>query len=136
LTAIPEDKMLKASWGELSEFALGTVEELDRLLDQLQSEHSASPVLVMVEFSASGDSLMIGLGKEDSVVNFVSGSGNPPYWVSVGNHAEHDLVVFDFMGSHTEILRRHLIPVSLARHAMRVFVQTGTLCRNVQWEEC
>lgn len=128
--------MLKASWGEVPEVALGTVEELDRLLDQLQSEHSESPVLVMVELTASGDSLMIGLGKEDSVVNFVSGSGNPPYWVSVGPHEEHDLVVFDFMGSHTEILRRHLIPVSLARHAMRVFVQTGTLCPNVQWEEC
>ena len=127
--------MFKARWAEKPEVAIGTVEELDRLLDQLQQENIPSPVLVTVELPSSGDSLSIGLGRNESVLNFVSGSGNPPYWSSVGEHEEEEAVSFNFMGELSEIPLRHLIPLDLARQAVRDFVSTGKLSQKVKWEE-
>ena len=127
--------MFKARWAEKPEVAIGTVEELDRLLDQLQQENIPSPVLVTVELQSSGDSLSIGLGRKESVLNFVSGSGNPPYWSSVGEHEEDEAVGFNFMGELSEIPLRHLIPLDLARQAVRDFVRTGKLSQIVKWEE-
>lgn len=128
--------MFKARWAEKPELVIGTVEELDRLLDQLQREHTSSPVLVTVELPSTGDSLSIGLGRAESVLNFVSGSGNPPYWSSFGEHEENEAVGFNFMGELSEIPLRHLIPLDLARQAVRDFVRTGKLSSNVKWEEC
>lgn len=127
--------MFKARWAEKPEVGIGTVEELDRLFDQLQQENIPSPVLVTVELPSSGDSLSIGLGRAESVLNFVSGSGNPPYWSSVGEHEEDEAVDFNFMGELSEIPLRHLIPLDLARQAVRDFVRTGKLSQKVKWEE-
>jgi len=127
--------MFKATWAERPEVAIGTVEELDRLLDRIQQENIPSPVLVTVELQSSGDSLSIGLGRNESVLNFVSGSGNPPYWSSVGEHEEDEAVGFNFMGELSEIPLRHLIPLDLARQALRDFVRTGKLSQIVKWEE-
>jgi hypothetical protein len=127
--------MFKARWAERPEVVFGTVEELDRLLDQLQQENIPSPVLVTLELPSSGDSLSIGLGRAESVLNFVSGSGNPPYWSSVGEHEEDEAVGFNFMGELSEIPLRHLIPLDLARQAVRDFVRTGKLSQKVKWEE-
>ena len=127
--------MFKARWAEKPEIAISTVEELDRLFDELEQEFIQSPVLLTVELPSSGDSLSIGLGRSESVLNFVSGTGNPPYWSSVGDHEEDEAVGFNFMGELSEIPLRHLIPIELARQAVHDFVRTGKLSPIVKWEE-
>ena len=130
-----ECKMIKASWAEEQDVSLSTVSELDRLLGQIHEDHEDSPVLVSIELSSSGDSLTIGLGRAESVLNYVSRSGDPHYWSSVGKRQESAATAFNFMGQLSEIPNRHLIPIDIARQAIRDFVQTGKLPRSVEWEQ-
>jgi hypothetical protein len=127
--------MWKIKWDASPETTVHTIEDLDQLLDRLQQDCTTAPVLATVKLPSSGDSLSIGLGRAESVLNFVSGSGDPPYWSSVGEHEEDEAVGFNFMGELSEIPLRHLIPLDLARQAVRDFVQTGKLSHKVTWEE-
>ncbi len=63
-----------------------SVDDVDRVLDELHAACSADadPELVTVEIDRNGDSLAIGLGRDRSVLNYVSGSKDPPYFTSVG----------------------------------------------------
>jgi hypothetical protein len=130
-----EISMWKIKWDASPEATVQTIDELDRQLDRLQQDCIAAPVLATVELLSSGDSLSIGLGRAESVLNFVSGSGDPPYWSSVGERKEDDAVGFNFMGELSEIPLRHLIPIDMARQAVRDFVQSGKLSARVKWEE-
>ena len=127
--------MWKIKWDASPETTVHTIEDIDRLLDRHQQDCTAAPVLATVELPSSGDSLSIGLGRAESVLNFVSGSGDPPYWSSVGEREEDEAVSFNFMGEHSEIPLRHLIPMGVARQSLRYFAQTGKLSHKVTWEE-
>jgi hypothetical protein len=127
--------MWKIKWDASPETTVHTIEDLDRVLDRLHQECTAAPVLATVELPSCGNSLSIGLGRAESVLNFVSGSGTPPYWSSVGEHEKDEAVSFNFMGELSEIPLRHLIPMGVARQAVREFVQTGRLWHKVTWEE-
>lgn len=127
--------MWKIKWDASPETTVHTIEDLDHVLDRLHQYCTAAPVLATVELPSSGDSLSIGLGRAESVLNFVSGSGDPPYWSSVGEHEKDEAVSFIFMGELSEIPLRHLIPMAVARQAVREFVQTGKLSNKVTWEE-
>lgn len=127
--------MWKIRWDSSHETTVHTIEDLDLVLDQLQKGSTAAPILATVELPSSGDSLSIGLGREESVLNFVSGSGDPPYWSSVGKYEEEDAVIFNIMGEFSEIPLRHLIPMDAARQVVRDFAQTGKLSDKVTWEE-
>ena len=104
---------------EASEQKVGSIDEMDRLLDELHTR--GEPILAAVELKPSGDSLTIGLGREASVLNFVSGSGNPPYFTSRGSAERDDVVWFSFMGDLSEFPMHQTVPVSAARQAMRHF---------------
>src|SRR5262249_22568657 len=120
-----ERRMFKVSW-ENSEEEVRTVEELDRLLDKLHSQYPGErPVLVTIEIPESGDSMGIGLGREVSVLNYVSGSRDPPYFTSRGTCYDGPPLVFRFMGDLSELPRCCAIPVSVAREALRYFCRSG-----------
>ena len=84
----------------------------------------------------NGDGLAIGLGDDETVLAFVAGTGDPPYYVSRGPR-ETDEPPLDFLygGEWSEFPRRNAIPVALAREGMRTFVLEGRLPDFVGWEE-
>lgn len=128
--------MLKVQWGPASELQVDSVEQLDVLLDQLDSEHHADEaILVVVESDDSGNTLTIGVGRNLSVLSFVPGSGDPPYYSSVGDEESEELVTFRYMGESTEFPLRKCIPRELAREAVRHFAATGERSDQVSWEE-
>jgi hypothetical protein len=56
--------------------------------------------------------------------------------VTVGAHPSSGSVAFYVAADHySETLRRNTISVDVARAAMRHFVATGKLSRDVNWEE-
>lgn len=110
--------------------------DVDALLDDIEAScATADPELVTVVAEATGDSLAIGLGRERSVLNYVSGSLNPPYYTSVGDVQLDEPISFRFGGEWSEFPLSHSVPVSVAREAMRHFCRTGQLTPAVGWEQ-
>ncbi len=119
-----------------SEMHVGTIDEMDALLDTLHDDAvRTEPMLVSVELMPSGDSLSIGLGRDVSVLNYVAGTGDPPYFTSSGGPRGDATVHFFYMGEWSEYLLENAVPVGVARQAIRHFWATGKLDPNVAWEE-
>ena len=120
---------------ERNEVAVGSVQELDALLDRLTVEAEADLPFVVALAREDGSTLSIGLGSEESVANYVSGSFDPPYYVSRGDPDRAEPVKFVFSGEMTEYPPWSAIPVEDAREAMRHFFTTGELLPRLDWAE-
>ncbi|HEX7899606.1 MAG TPA: Imm1 family immunity protein [Planctomycetota bacterium] len=107
--------------------------ELDALLDRLHRE--GKPILVQVTGPSKQGTLGIGLGLALSVLSHTPDSGEPPYRVSLGDPLAEGGTDFFMAGHHTEMENRWLIPMDLAREAMRHFCRTGELSDSVVWDE-
>jgi len=113
-----------------------SIQEVDRVLDELHANFACEdPQLVTVELNETGDSLAIGLGRDRSVLNYVPGSKNPPYFTSTGEFEMDEPISFRFGGEWSEFPLRNSIPTPIARQAMRHFCSTGKLSSTVQWEQ-
>ena len=87
---------------------------------------------------ANGDCLTIVLGaKEESVLSFIAKSGDPPYFVSVGDPTANGFFTYYVeQDYHSEALAAHVIPEPQAREAVRQFaLQSAGLPTNVTWTE-
>jgi len=120
-----------------------TIEQLDALLNRCHLEaQKTEPFLVEIMLS-TGDALTIGLGRDLSLLSYVSSSGEPPYFVSVGDSVpdddvvlgDDDVVVFYFCGTYTELPCFTLIPMELAREGARYFFQHASLPSFINWIE-
>ena len=126
---------LLVTWEEDEEQRVSSLEDLDRLLDVLADRFRGTPTVASVERVADGDSLAICLGEDSSLLNFVAGSGDPPYYSSMGDRPGEELFAFRFGGQYSELPERYLIPIEAARAAMRHFCLTGELSPEVMWEQ-
>lgn len=128
--------MWKIQWNGDGEQCVRTVQQLDDLLDRLHAEYEGGvPVLVVIESPMNGDSLAVAVGSSISVVSFVSGSGDPPYFTSLGAHSDEGTIEFNFMGHLSECSRTNAVPIDVAREVVRQFFRTGALSELVQWEQ-
>ena len=114
---------------------VSTPEELVRVLDDVAAAlESEYPSIVFVD--CHGHRAGIGLGRGESFVHIEQESGDPPYMITAGDTSAVGVVPFYLLGTHhTEIERRHLIPVEKARAILSEWVQTATRPRGVKWEE-
>lgn len=127
--------MYTISWNAHEEH-FDSAEGVDRKLDQLHEQFRiAEPTLVTVERADSGDSLSIGLGASLSVLNFVRGDKNPPYYRSAGGRDVDEVISFVFGGEWSEYPLRAAVSIEASRAAMRRFCKTGELFEAVVWEE-
>lgn len=127
--------MFTVTWTN-NEVQLMSIQELNDLLDALETQFNVlEPTLVAVELDRDGSSLAIGLGGDLSVLNYIDGSGNPPYFTSVGREQAEETLSFQFMGELSEFPMRNAIGVSKARRAMTEFVKTGSLPSCIEWEQ-
>lgn len=127
--------MFTVSWDN-NDKQVSSIAELKLLLDALQIYFQANdPTLVTITLGLEGDSLTIGLGRSDSILSFVRGDGNPPYLGSVGDSGDNDIVEFRFGDEWSEFSVRNAIPNRLARMAVEHFCRTGSLSKDVKWQE-
>jgi hypothetical protein len=127
--------MFTIRWNQHERRAV-SIRDVDRLLDELHADFAGrDPQLVTVELNEAGDSLAIGLGRDRSVLNYVSGNKDPPYLTSTGELDMDEPIAFRFGGEWSEFPMRNSIPTSSARQAMTHFCATGKLSSAVQWEQ-
>ena len=113
---------------------VSTIQELDALLDQLHSQSvEEHPIWVSIK-GPLGD-LLIVLGYNESVLSFIYPDGNPPYLVSTNSSNELGEIDCFFTGHHSPILSKNLIPMNLARQAIRTFVEHHALTVGIRWNE-
>lgn len=123
------------SW-DAHEEHVDSLDAVERRLDQLQEKfRSGEPTLVTVVRANTGDSLSIGLGAELSVLNFVRGDKNPPYFTSAGTTNADGAISFRFGDEWSEYPLRAGVSIDRARAAVRRFCETGELSEIVTWEE-
>jgi hypothetical protein len=88
---------------------------------------------MVVVISAKGRSIALGLGREESVVQYQA-ADDPPYYASIGVDRLTGLVLFDYGGQETEFDRRHAVAIADARHAVAEFARTDQRPRSLKWE--
>lgn len=112
--------------GESGVALVDSAAALDRLLDELAEQASAKPFMAEL-ISPAGDSLALGLGREQSVLSWVSASQDPPYFASEGDRDAVGTVVFFYRGDWSEFPCWSAVPAATARKTMREFFMTRKL---------
>ena len=125
--------MWKVQWNENTEKMVPSSAALESLLDNIHAKKK--PILVEVETQHNGNSLTIGLGSSKSVLSYVSGSGDPPYYLSVGSNHLHEYIEYYYRGESSEIPLKNSIPIKKARMAMREFLKSARMPCNITWEK-
>ena len=127
--------MAKVAWNE-HQRDVERLSDLEQILDDLHARFTdAEPTAVVHELPETGDSLAIVLGRDKSVLSYVSGSKDPPYFTSVGAEEPDGTIEFRFMGDLSELPLKNAVPIQEARAAMRYFWNTGKLTSDIAWEE-
>ena len=113
-----------------------TIEELDRLIAMAAEEAQARGMLNIIFLDApDGNELSIAVGGDETVLGFVHGHRDPPYYATRGGTADLLPVMTCYvgLGHHTEFARRHVIPYAEGLAAAHEFAVTGSLPRSVEW---
>jgi len=127
------EQPLTLQWLEVRESQVTSQEELDRELDRLNAEASASEPMIVSAIHPGGAVLSIGLGRDSSYLNFAA-SPDPPYYSSLGDEAADGVVEFAYGGQPTEYPRNALVPLNVAREAARKFLKTGERPSGLRWQ--
>jgi hypothetical protein len=90
---------------------------------------------VTVERVDNGDSLSIGLGANVTVLNYVRGDQNPPYYTSSGGTDADETISFLFGAEWSEYPLKFAVSISTGRAAIKRFCETGQLLESVVWVE-
>jgi hypothetical protein len=126
----------KIAWRSSSK--VNSIDELDDILDAIAKEVSPELPQAVNITRSNGDCLTIVLGaKTGSTLSFVAKSGDPPYFVSLGDPTACGIFTyFVDLDHHSEALARNVISEVEARQAAREFVaQSPGLPMNVTWTE-
>ncbi len=108
--------------------------ELDTALDRLHLDCEPKyPILVCIDLPEHR--LDIGLGADPTFLIVNTQPCDGEYWISVGDRRASGVGDFFGCGTHQQVERRHFIPFSLARQAIREFVQTKKRSALIQWED-
>lgn len=107
--------------------------DLEALLDRLQRDcASGAPILVRIEFA--GHRLDLGVGADPTFLALSAQPSDGEAWISVGNPDAPGALEFWGCGGRQDVPRRHLVPLDLAREAVREFVATSTRSGGIRWE--
>jgi hypothetical protein len=127
-------KQATLSWAEDASVPVYSVRELDERLDELERQaREAQPLVAGIE-RPDGTALSIGLGRDRSVLNYMS-SLDPPYFTSHDPESDEDgTVVFYYYGHWSEYSADAAVPMDEAREAARRFLETGERPQNIDWQ--
>ena len=128
--------MIRIQWSETQPvIEVTNSEELEDALEKIGSQvRPDHPMIIFV--NAHGYRVILGIGYEESFLQFELESGDPPYLATVGNPNIQGVVAFYLFGDHhTEIRRRNLIPTARARAVLAEWIKTAIRPIDIEWEE-
>jgi hypothetical protein len=126
----------RLEWDEGRVVHLHDGEELEAWIDTLSAEARRGTPFLAELVHEDGSSLSIGLGHSLSVLNYVRGSGDPPYLQSRGMPTPSRApLAFLYRGDVSEFPPESLVPTDAARAALRLFFERGVLSDDIEWEE-
>jgi hypothetical protein len=112
-----------------------SVGEMDAALDRLHARKLSSPGCPLaVAISMPGFEVYTGLGSSDSFVMLGAEPYDVWYYALSDEKAEDPKKMFYGVGDDCYWGPRHLIPISIARDAVRYFVERHERHPNLQWE--
>lgn len=119
---------------ETPPIAYHSLEEMDATLDRLHREcQPGHPICVNVV--VPGYWVTIGLGADPTFVLVSVEPCDGEWYVSAGDEAAHGWVDFYGCGNYTRFERRSLVPLSLARQAVREFAEHQERSRLIRWQD-
>ena len=124
-------------WGTSPEESLvvHSVEELDALLDQLDSLGRATEPFLTTIMDSEGRTLTIGLGAAESVAQFCDDADDGLSYASVPDpDRKGPTLVFALEGMPNEMLAELATPNEAMRDAARHFFAHGERCPALRWE--
>jgi hypothetical protein len=121
-------------WGESETAVVESIDELDHRLAVLTEEAKKRPFMAEL-IATNGNSLSMGLGREETVLSWVPANNDPPYYASKGNPNAEGTIVFYYSGDWSEFPRWSAVPVPAGWATMREFFQTGERPSTVEWQE-
>lgn len=124
----------RLSWDEAaSRVPVDTEDELmERLRDIARTAAEAPPLVELL--MADGSSLAIGVGREQSVVNYIRSPDEPDY-LSKGSEAAQEPPVFYYHGTYSDFPPDAAVSAEDAYEAMRRFYRSGERPDNIQWQQ-
>lgn len=121
------------SWAENESAPVTSVAELDERLNELDRQARASQPLIAGLERPDGAALSIGLGRDCSVLNYMT-SPDPPYFTSHDAEADADgTIVFFYYGHWSEFPADAAVAMDDAREAVRRFFEDGKRPDNIDW---
>ncbi len=123
----------KITWEEGKTKEVDSIDDLGILLVQIARDNTELPPIVEVEHP-NGNSLSIGVGRDETVLSFVNKSKNPPYYASKGKERE-GTIIFYYYGEWSEFPLSSTIPYSLGEEVIKEFFETGELSKKIEWQE-
>jgi hypothetical protein len=114
---------------------VGSVDEVDRLLDRLERDALGSRPFIVELVLPDVGTMAMGVGFDHTVLSYIPASGDPPYLTSLGANELGDDLDFSCFGEWTEFPARCAVSTSQGRAAMRQFARDGALTDDVMWQE-
>jgi len=134
--ALRETAMFKVTWGDGEYRSLDTAADVDRFLLELWNALADAPSLVEIEREDTGDALSVGVGRGRSVLDYVSGSKEPPYYTTKGELESPEAITFQYGGQASEFPMSSSVSADAARQVVSEFCSTGALSTAVAWQTC
>jgi hypothetical protein len=127
-----EEPAISVAWDEGQWAECRSAADLERLLDRLHAGcDTARPKGVIV--SVPGWEVMIAVGTDPSFVLIQEEPYAGTDWITVGDGSAEDVLRVFGAVRYAEIDHRHLVPLVLARQAVRQFVESGTRLPALRW---
>jgi hypothetical protein len=123
----------KMQWGKDGVAPIDSL-KLNLVLTDLTQLAREKPFIAELNNSA-GDTLALGLGRDESVLSWVAADGDPPYHASVGDDSADGTVDFYYRDTWSEFPRWSAVSIETALEAVRQFFETAQLPDRVRWKE-
>ena len=117
---------------------ISTATELERVIQLAGEEARTRKVLNIISLEkANGNNLSFVVGGDETVLSFIYGHRNPPYYASRGAQASTHPIVTCYVGlvHHTEFPRKYVIPFAQGLIAAHEFAESGALPQSMEWIE-